>query len=355
MQPMPPLPELPLVDGHLLLDNSAIEKMKCPRLFEYEHLRRRTLTASKSGRNFGSTLHQGFAVRYQQCLDKAVTPEVSQLVNTAMREWLETHPQPWDDFRNYHLAVRIMEKYNEVYGVEPFKIIRNHKGEPIVEHSFALPFGVVSGIPVVYIGKIDLAVEDNYGYWAGPDHKSSSIIGIPLMGKVWEQQMQVDGGQMGYSWALKQVLGFIPNGYIIDAIRVRRPKKGDDFNENREGPVDKSDFYRFNVFITEEDLEDWYEDTVHIIETIIFHSRRGYFPRHRWNCTNKFGTCDMYDVCSLRRHGRADALFSNIYEDATWSPLKQEKQERVEQVENKESEETNANASSKNTSPIPGG
>jgi len=36
------LPPLPLVDGAFLIDNSGLEKLKCPRMFQYSELSRRT-------------------------------------------------------------------------------------------------------------------------------------------------------------------------------------------------------------------------------------------------------------------------------------------------------------------------
>src|SRR6266478_1936831 len=198
---------LPLVDGAFLVDNSALELLPCPCKFNYSFNRRRALVAAKAGRNFGSVAHIGWAERYSRALGNAPGPEVFEAQKTGMAEFLAENPQPAEDFRDLNHACRLMAAYNEVYKNEPFTIVKNPKdGRPIVEHSFAIPLCVVKNqrvqgptcveltdVPVIYIGKIDLAVEDNHGIWSGPDHKTTFKFG-----ETFDKQMQRDPGQRGY-------------------------------------------------------------------------------------------------------------------------------------------------------------
>lgn len=318
---MRPAPPLPLVDNCFVADNSSLEKLKCPRLFENEVVRQRCLADNKAGRNFGSCLHKGWAVRYANCLDKPITPAVVELQNEEMRQWLSENPQPPMDFRDLAHAQRVMKAYNAHYQQEPFKVLLNPlDGKPLVECSFMLPIGEVDGVPCYYSGKIDLAIEDAHGIWAGPDHKSAYMFG-----ESFDSQMAVDGGQLGYTWALWQVLGRRPRGYIVDAVRIRRPNKEQRMAmeygsyETASAPVDANDFKRMPFDVTEETLSLWRENVLAQIKTLFFHARNGYYPMHRWNCTNKYGKCDMYEACHIPAARQDDVLYNSTrFEENTW-------------------------------------
>ena len=323
---------LPLVDiePHLqeyyggtkafLVDNSSLEQLRCPRLYQQKQLDRRDLVSAKAGANFGSTIHVGRAVRYRRCGANAVTPEVVIEINDAMQKWLAEHPQPLDDFRDYNHACTVMAAYNNNYGNEGFRIVTNAKdGTPLVEKSFALPFGKVNypgqkeDTAIIYTGKIDLGIYDNHGLWS---HDLKTAF---QFGEMFDAQMAMDGGQLGYVWALKQATGVMPRGYIIDAVRIRRPSRKSEYDLS--APCDASDFKRMPFFVTEDTLDEWESNTKALIETIFWHHSRGYFPMHRWHCVGKYGKCEMYDVCSAARESREAILNGTLYEEYTWTPL----------------------------------
>lgn len=315
---MRPLPPFPLVDGHLIIDNSALELLKCPRLFENQWLRRRVLATSRAGRNFGSTVHVGMAVRYRECGSAPCSLEATSNAHLAMQQWLQENPQPLEDFRDFNHACLVLSEYNKHYQEEPFTILKNREGLPIVEASFALPFGKVNGYPVIYAGKVDLGIEDNNGVWSF-DTKTAFMFG-----EGWEKSMQMDSGQLGYDWALRQAVppGMKVNGYVINGVRIRRPKKGDEYKGV--APVDASDFVRLPFFVSDETIDEWWENTMHSIEVIMHWYERGYFPQRRSQCVGKYGVCDMFDVCSVGPSSREGILYeSGTYEENTWSPLKQ--------------------------------
>lgn len=326
MRPLPPIPfiydEVKAPKGALIFDNSTLELLRCPRLLEYKWLRKRELVANKAGRNFGSTLHAGWAVRYERCLNRAPQEADVIAINDAMGKWLEANPQPTDDFRNFDHACRVMAAYNANYANEPFRIVTNPKdGKPLVEASFCLPFDYeVDGHPVYYAGKIDTGIEDNAGLWSF-DHKSAFQFG-----DTFTAQMQRDGGQMGYAWAMGQVLGVKPTGYVIDSVRIRKPTRGKkaEYAETSGAPVDASDFQRLPFPVTEDDLAVWKENVKHLVDLAYSFYQRGFFPEYRWQCTNKYGKCDMFEVCSLPMAQRDMVLYeTSLFEHSDWSPLKQ--------------------------------
>lgn len=313
------LPPLPLVDDAIILDNSTIELLKCPRLLELKWLRARVPVADKAGANFGSTIHRGLEVRYHKAGTGRVDSSARIDINQAMSEWQQEHPQPEGDFRDFEHSVKMMNAYLEQYPTESFKILNNNEGKPIIENSFLLPFGAdIHGHPLYYSGKIDLGIQDQNGLWSF-DHKTAFQFGAGF-----DQQMNMDGGQRGYCWALGQVMATKPQGYIIDAIRVRRPtkKKGQAEEYGGASCIDATDFSRKPVWVTQDDLDEWREDVITLVTNIFDYHAKGYFPRHRWNCVNKYGACEMFEVCSCPRSQRDSILASGMFEDNTWTPLK---------------------------------
>lgn len=308
---MTKLPPLPLVDGHFLIDNSAIEKFKCPRAWQYSELEAKSPVSARAGANFGSTIHRGLETRYKLVGNNKVDAATQLAIDTSMAEWLAENPQPEHDFRNLDHACTLSRVYNQIYGNESFTIMKNHVGKPIIEASFALPFGTVMNVPVLYCGKIDLGIQDNNGIWSF-DHKTAFQFG-----DAFSKQMSMDGGQLGYCWALGQVTGQQPCGYIIDAIRVRRPTVKQ--STLGEAPIDGSDFTRTPYYVTPDMLEEWKADVKAIITSIFLCHDHDLFPRHRWQCTNKFGACDFFDVCSTPRAQRQLILESNLFEENKWT------------------------------------
>jgi len=300
---------IPLIDGAFLIDNSTLEHYQACAWFYYAtDIRLRVPVANRAGRNFGSTLHAGWRTRYRMCGADAVPEGALPVINQSMQEWLEEHPQPEDDFRNYDHACRIMAAYNEQYGNEPFKIVAL-AGKRIIESSFVVPLGTVNTIPILYCGRIDLGIEDNEGIWSF-DHKTAFQFGGSFT-----DQMEQDGGQRGYTWALRKKLGTSVVGYKINAVRIRRP--------NKDGitPVDETDFLRIPKHLSEEDLEDWRSDVLNLIEHIFYCHTHDQWPRSRRSCVGRYGRCDMFDVCTVARGSREAALESNLFTANTWTPL----------------------------------
>jgi len=66
-------------------------------------------------------------------------------------------------------------------------------------------------------------------------------------------------------------------------------------------------------------LDEWKADVLTLIQNIFAYHANGHFPRHRWNCTNKFGLCDYYDICSCPREQRDMILNGSLFEENTWT------------------------------------
>lgn len=325
---MTQLPPLPIVasstypSGAFLIDNSTIEKSACGRLYELASLRKRTPASAKAGRNFGAGLHIGWKTRYSLCGNNATDDAAKLAIDSAMQRWFDEHPQPLDDFRSFLHATRVMDAYNSHYGNEMFRILNRADGRPAIESSFTFPIGtciymdaggIARPITVVYTGRTDLFIGNNDGEWVF-DHKTAFMFGGGF-----ERQMGMDGGQLGYCWAFKQFFGRYPRGYIIDAVRIRRPTRKAEYDDSP--PVDSSDLQRLPYFVMPDTIEDWRLSVLGHVQSIFDQYARGFFPMQRRLCENKYGACDMHDVCNAAVSSRESVLSSQLYEDDNWSPL----------------------------------
>lgn len=305
---------LPIINGAIHIDNSNIEQLQyCPRSWLFKYGLKRIKVVPAAGRNFGSALHEGWACRYTQYGEHRVTDDSKQV--EAITKYLHENPQPEDDFRNLDHALVVARAYNRHYQDESFKILTANN-EPIVERSFALDIGTVQNIPVKYTGKIDLGVRDQSGLWV-IDHKTAFQFG-----QQFEMEMAMDTGQLGYTWAFRELFKEMPTGFITNAVRIRRPKKGDEYNEI--APCDGTDMKRLITCVTPDQLEEFRKTVLTWVSTLLWYHDQDYFPRvsGKRGCIGKYGPCDFYDVCNAPIAAREGLLASSLFEDNNWSPLK---------------------------------
>ncbi len=132
-----------------------------------------------------------------------------------------------------------------------------------------------------------------------------------MMGPSYFREFDLSSQIKGYGWAVRETLGQTLEGFIVNALGIRRPTKtGKAF-----------EFQRYTVRFTDVDLNEWKEDTLHVISTFLAHCAEGYLPRHTKWCVAKYGECQYYNVCVLPSEHRATMLASGDYKDVTWNPL----------------------------------
>lgn len=228
------------------------------------------------------------------------------MVAVAQDEFTRWQP-PEDDYRNYDRMVDLIVNYGLTYPMEQFDIVRLADGKPFIEIPFAYPLGIIDGIKVMWIGKIDLAYIYN-GQLFLMDHKTSSM-------STNMDEFLISHQFYGYAWALEQLLGRQVDGTIINRIVCRKPTKtGVPFT-----------FERKYVPIGRTLLKDWKDDCLHIIADFMESARRGYFPKHTAHCVSKYGTCEFHKVCTLDDPAQRQVMLnSGEFQLRTWSPLKEQ-------------------------------
>ena len=307
---------LPLDDGCLFVDNSFLSTLQeCTRACEYSRIRKRMLSRARPGLDFGSAGHLVLDHRYRKCGNTVVTPADRSEQLAILEEFYSTCNIPEDDFRNIDWAASLfIDKYNTRYQVEPFSMMKASTGEPLVEIPFAFPLVELSGIPIIFCGRIDVVVSWDDEVWI-VDHKTTRYL-TDLFWKQESASLQFPGYCRGY---MEATGGAMPTGFCINAIRTATPPAKPRMSMDTwwEGS-----FQRYKDYITPEKVQEWEVDVLSLLDRFFFHLEKGYFPREKRSCVGKYGPCQFGDVCDLPIEQRDMMLMSDHYAHDAWTPLK---------------------------------
>jgi CRISPR/Cas system-associated exonuclease Cas4 (RecB family) len=87
------------------------------------------------------------------------------------------------------------------------------------EIEFAIPMSY-RGFIFEYQGRVDLIIEDEYGYWI-VDHKTAAQFGQTTY-------LALDDQFTSYAWALQQMLGLAIRGVLVNELRKKAPHPPDE-------------------------------------------------------------------------------------------------------------------------------
>lgn len=313
-------------EATLFLDNSAIEKLDtCKRAGGIYLCKQREGAKDKPALAFGKIIHKLLEYRYRNN-EKSVQELSPFLVDIAAAEF-EKYTPPEGDYRNFAMAVDVINEYQNKYNFDPFTNFE-FNGQPAIEVPFACPlctiqvddfFNVIGYEKKVFIrifhvvikGKIDrIFTHDSRLYIK--DHKTTS-----MMGPSYFADFQISSQVYTYGWAAKQLTGRLPYGFMVNALGIRPPTK----------TGKKLEFVRNTVLLYETLMDEWVTDTQVKIEEFIECARRQYFPKQTKWCAGKYGLCEYHQVCTLPPdvHNSRDMMLSTgAFKDVTWDPLKSE-------------------------------
>lgn len=316
---------IPLLDNTLFIDNSSQERIQtCKRSAGYYLAHKREMNKSRPALRFGQIIHKILEYRYLNHGTYCDADCVKGMVNVADAEFAMWQGEP-DDYRNYACAVSVIKKYTEQYAIEDFDIIKLSDGKLFVERMFAAPLGKikvgrqlwvrnpdntieqrhVDEIVVVQKGKIDLVFRRE-GRIYGMDHKTTAI-----MGPSYFAEFELASQFHGYSWAIQQITGELPAGFVINGLGIRKPTKSGQALE----------FVRQTIPIYPALVSEWQLDTMQLIAEFINGCATNALPKETKWCVGKYGPCEFKPVCGLEPHLRMMSLYSNEYSQVTWDPL----------------------------------
>ncbi len=328
---------LPLTRGAFFFDNSLLENyLGCPFKMEAANLQCRIAIGGRTALSFGSAIHLILDYRYSRFGSDLDNASIVQCED-GQRQLLELHfaenPVGEGEWRNLNWAIELSRAYNQRYTVEPFNLV-TVDGKPVVERPFAIPFlayNEINGttrrinsleevnpweIPIIFTGKIDMAVLYNSGIFPW-DHKTDSQLG-----ESYHDKMRIRPQFMGYSWAWWKITGVAPQGFFVNGIRSKdKPAKPP---IGGWGTWWSASFHRVIEYIDQAALVDWEENTHLVLDTLFWHQRRGIFPRNKNHC-GAFGKCEFYNVCYGAPTDRQALLDGSMFTHNDWSPINERK------------------------------
>jgi len=301
---------LPVSKEGLLIDYSGVLRnwQECPRKLFYAWFMLRRAATEATALRFGRLMHQCLAIRYKcKALGRGTEESIRRATDTLIESTFRSVEEPDLDWRDSKLARIVMDAYESTYCYDDYEPIIMANGRPAVELTFAVKLGDLAGIPVRYIGAIDLVAQDQDGLWL-VDTKTTSV-----MGEGFWKDIQVSPQLMGYTFALRAA-GYNVVGYQVNAIALRKPNKSGEANV---------DFARQRHFVDEDQLNEWVRDVEGQLTGILDCWQRQHWPRHCAHCVHKFGTCEYYDVCTLTSElDQGHMLDSNAFVHNDWTPLR---------------------------------
>lgn len=306
-----------LVEGHLLIDNSTLDRfVSCPRKFYISSVRKRRINKDQPALNFGGAVHAGLEYRYKTALSHEPSDLMKQDMFRVASDYL-TNSYKGEfiaDYRNHDYLKLVLDTYNSSYGDEPWSIALDKDGKPLVECPFMLFLGAVehnnpnlpNPLPVYWTGKIDAIIKWHDNTYSTLDHKTSAMSGA-----YYFREYLLSQAQIGYALAARQQ-GFPElNTFMINALFCRKPAASGKIN---------IELQRERIFLHDSTFREWIPNTLNIVRSIIHADALGY-PAHFGACISKYGPCANHDLCTLPPDVREQTLMSGMYADDEWSPL----------------------------------
>jgi hypothetical protein len=342
---------------------------RCTRGASFYKLDARVSSNDSAAITFGSHLHSAMEMHYRLQEYNLSTDEIKTRIADMLSEAFMNEPIDEGDFRQVNWAIQIYEKYVEKFEFEDMDLLRydvprkcgNCKGTKVKVHltpveeligddtnsgvelhkcpwcngtgltsimtevPFVVPlFDAKSQngelrFPVLYHGFIDLPVSIN-GLIHTLDFKSTSVLG-----DVFWADKKMSAQQKGYCFGLHETTKLPVHGYIVRAIRVNPPPQYvTNGTANKKGEFKKiSDWWQEcfaeeKYHLGEGEIQEWKNNAIALVEEFLWHYSKGYFPKRTISCTNKFGKCQYYDVCStFPVEDRNLILMSGLFKDKT--------------------------------------
>jgi hypothetical protein len=230
----------------------------------------------------GATLDEALSLVVHEALIATWTPE---------GPWLS--PDPAKTREN---LIRSIIWYVEQFGREKISVVHLSDGKPAVELSFS--FNVDNGY--VLAGHLDRLVEySNDVYVMDQKTTKSALAQNYFNGFNPDIQMST------YTFAGQAIFNLPVRGVIIDAAQIA---------------VGFTRFERGFTFRTKSQLNEWYDETMGLIESTRRHTLDKYFPMNRTACGN-YGGCEFRGICSRSAEVRENFLAADFVKGPSWDPL----------------------------------
>lgn len=287
-----------VVDGcPIAYSASSLETLlTCPRKFQYSRLEGWARPSQGVVTGFGSLIHAALE-EYETLRFYGVgKAEAVNKVFVKLMELGEAQKKV-EESRDYDIfsAARAFLWYTMEYHYEPYETLATGDGKPSLELEFEVPLHEDWRL----IGIFDkLAVYKEDGKIWAVDHKTTKQQLSTYYFDFFKPNTQV----YAYVWALREMLDAPIGGFLVDAIQTQ---------------VQSTNFFRYQVPVTDEQLDEWHRDTVIMLENTRRYAKEGYWPMQLSGCGAK-GGCEFREICKKAPHVRERLLPYEFVQRGGW-------------------------------------
>jgi len=174
-------------------------------------------------------------------------------------------------------------------------ILDNNK--PAVELSFRLPVDD----SIIFCGHMDRLCKDHDNSIFVHDQKTTGST----IGPYYWRQFKPDIQFSMYTFIGKMAFNVPVSGLIVDAAQIA---------------VGFSKFGRAPILFTDPELNEWFDETMEVIQRTQHYTREQFFPRNTTACNN-FGGCEFREVCARPHSVRENFLSGDFTKKERWDPV----------------------------------
>lgn len=275
------------------LDNTMAEAFeRCARLYFLRHVLGLRPIRRSAALGYGGLIHEALDTWYET----KDTDKVAEKLLSAEFEEIE------DDFRTRARAVQKMKDYMDWYGDEKDWLDNGMDDIILTETAFDLK----DDLGFRWGGKIDLVVIYREEPWV-MDHKTTARFGDSY----WDQ-FRNSSQMAGYVWAASILHGRPITGVLINCIVTHKIPK----------PA-SAQLHRAPIYYDAMKIEEWKQSKIRTYQNIYRCMMEEYWPPCWRNCTDKYGKCPFFSVCSAPAETRMN-LIAQDYEVEHWDWRKEE-------------------------------
>lgn len=298
-------------DGTFFAWDSTMLKSaeKCPRYFQYKMI--------EGWQPYRKSVHLLFGGHYAKALERyhrlraegvSLDDALESVVLDCLKDtWEITGSRdgqpigrPWDSMDNSktrETLIRSLIWYIDEFADDPLKTVILPDGKAAAELSFTLAVDD----DILFCGHLDRLCHQGDDIYVADNKTTSSIITSRFF-----EQFSPDTQMSLYTFAGQAIYNLPVNGVVIDAAQIL---------------VGGTKFERGFTFRTDEQLDEWYDgamELINYINSLIADGRQ--LPMNPSSCGN-YGGCEFRAVCSKNPAQREVFLKADFKRSDVWNPL----------------------------------
>jgi hypothetical protein len=206
--------------------------------------------------------------------------------------------RPWDSMdssKTRETLIRSIIWYIDEFADDPLVTVV-HDGKAAAEYSFT--FGVDDDI--FLCGHLDRVVQYGDDFYVADNKTTSGIINDRYF-----EQFSPDTQFSLYTFVGQGIFKLPIKGVVVDAAQIL---------------VGGTKFSRGFSFRTTEQLNEWYDGAMSLIETVNHAVKEDHFPMNPSSCGN-YGGCEFRHICSRSPSQREQFLRGDFSRGSVWNPL----------------------------------